>query len=73
MRVAQGVGGAEAVAADVLPARTVIEQGWGWPALAPEHPPSPPIPYETIVQSFFFLAESGFSFSIKLPTSKLAS
>ena len=54
MRVAQGVGGAEAVAADVLPARTVIEQGWGWPALAPEHPPSPPIPYETIVQSFFF-------------------
>ena len=54
VRVAQGVGGVEAAAADVLPPRTVIEQGWGWPALAPEHPHSPPIPYETIVQSFFF-------------------
>ena len=52
MRVAQGVGGAEAEGA--LLARTVIEQVWGWPALTPEHPPSPPIPYETIVQSFFF-------------------
>ena len=74
MRVAQGVGGAEAEGA--LLARTVIEQVWGWPALTPEHPPSPPIPYETIVQSFFFSWLSQVLVSapeIKLPTSKLAS